>query len=145
MTGPIAPRNARSGLFRQLAFFSGIGAVTTCVDFLVFNLLVGIVQAVPANVCGYATGMIVGWLLNRHYTFGSASRRRLGLGIFVSVNVVGLALTSAAVQAAALVAPGDRFLLNLTKLGAGCAVMLFKFGVLRRWVTAARVALARAS
>jgi putative flippase GtrA len=123
----------------QLASFGAIGAVTTYVDLAVFNLVVGTLQAVPANVCGYGTGMIVGWLLNRRYTFGSVSHRRLGLPIFVGVSSVGLALTSVAVHVAALLAPGDRFLLNVTKLGAGSAIMLLKFGLLRRWVTAARV------
>lgn len=129
-------------VLRQLASFGAIGVVTTCVDLVVFNLLVGILQAMPANLCGYLTGMVVGWLLNKRYTFGSASHQ-LGLGIFVGVNTVGLALTTAAVQVAALVAPGDRLLLNLTKLGAGGAVMLFKFGVLRTSVTRATGVLAR--
>ncbi len=121
-------------VLRQLVSFGAIGAVSTCVDVIAFNLLVGSLRAMPANLCSYLTGMSIGWLLNKRYTFGSADRC-LSLRIFVGINTVALALTTVAVQAAALVAPNDRLLVNLTKLAAGGTVMLLKFGVLRTSMT----------
>ena len=118
----------------RLASFGIVGTVNTCVDLAVFNLFVGGLPAAPANVSGYTAGMWVGWLLNRRYTFPSVSDRRLGMGIFVAVNAVALALTSAAVYATGSAAPGDRFLLNLTRTGAGLGAMLLKFEMLRRWM-----------
>jgi putative flippase GtrA len=116
----------------ELTVFTAIGGLTTCVDFILFNLLIDVFPAMHASVCGYLAGMIVAWLLNSRYTFGSGSRR-LDFGVFFAVNVAGLGLTAAAVQAAALGAPGDVLLLNLTKLCAGGLVMLLRFVVLRAW------------
>jgi putative flippase GtrA len=117
----------------QLLSFAGIGALTTCVDLFLFNLLRDQSSAMPANVCGYVSGTILAWLLNNRYTFGSASQR-LDFSAFVAVNMAGLALTTAMVQVAAILAPNDVFLVNLTKLGAGAGIMFLKFVALRTWI-----------
>jgi putative flippase GtrA len=116
----------------QLTSFAAIGGLTTCVDFILFNLLMDVFPVMPANMCGYLMGTFVAWVLNTRYTFGLASRR-LDFGFFLAVNMAGLALTTAAVQVTVLGAPGDLFLLNLTKLCAGGGIMLLRFVVLRTW------------
>ena len=116
----------------QLASFAAIGGLTTCVDLIVFNLLLNLVPVMPANMCGYLTGTFVAWLLNARYTFGSGYRR-LDFGIFFAVNVAGLAVTTAAVEASALASPDDLLSLNLVKLCAGGGTMLLRFVVLRTW------------
>ena len=121
----------------QLTSFVAIGALSTCVDFVIFNFLMDVVPASIANQCGYLTGMIAAWLLNSRYTFGSASRR-LDLRVFLAANVAGLLLTTAAVQVAVLGAPDSLLILNVTKLCAGGGVMLFKFVAMRMWTEGLR-------
>lgn len=135
-TAPRYERPYRATLKRGLTTFGVIGVVNTGIDFLTFNALMATLDAVWANVSGYVVGVIVGWWLNRSYTFASVGNRRLGLGIFVSVNTLGLALTSATLFGAGLIGSDDRLWLNLTKVSAGIAIMILKFELLRRWVTA---------
>jgi len=81
--------------------FGSVGVLNTAVDYIVFNALVlGFGMSVgPANVVSYSFGIANSWFWNSRWTFGDRKLRhpRLALPTFVAVNLVGLALNTAAV------------------------------------------------
>lgn len=92
-------RNPRQALV-ELAKFGAVGVVNTAIGFLTIlaaMVLLGLAP-VPANMLGYAVGLVVSYNLNRAFTFagrGGGGRLRLPLfliafAVAYAVNVVVL-------------------------------------------------------
>ncbi|MGH8473898.1 MAG: GtrA family protein [Gammaproteobacteria bacterium] len=82
---------------RPLGRFLGVGAVNTLIGLgaiYACKRLLGFVD-VLANVSGYAVGLTIGFLLNRHWTFGHTGNVRVAalrflavFGVAYSVNLL---------------------------------------------------------
>ena len=62
-------------MIAQFLRFNAVGVITTVLAYLVYAVLVlaGVHQAV-AVVADYAVGIVLGFALNRHFTFGAGDR-----------------------------------------------------------------------
>ncbi len=91
---------------------------------------------VPSNTISYSVGVVASYLLNKRLTFqdGGRDRRSQEMGLFLIINVVGLALNNGVI---ALVAQGfgrGTLVLDAGKLAAGIATWGLKFITFKRWV-----------
>jgi putative flippase GtrA len=136
------PRRPRalfgSGIdFGRLARFGMVSAITTLIDFGIFNLLVipKLLPPVAATTISYTCGIVASFVLNKRFTFrGGRDNLAHEFGLFVGINVIGLALSNGAVALAEHAAGGGTLLLNLAKLGAGALTWTLKFLTFKHWV-----------
>jgi putative flippase GtrA len=125
--------------------FVGVGLLATATDFFVFNLAIlgttdpSATRILEANTLAFACATGVGYVMNARVTF-RASRDRGSLTRYVLVVLVGAALYNGALALAVhTIDPGNRYLLNLVKLGAVslsatwnfCGFSLFAFSPAR--------------
>ncbi|MGN6332688.1 MAG: glycosyltransferase [Motilibacteraceae bacterium] len=125
------------GLTGQLAWFAGIGVLSTLAYALLFVLLRPLAGAQAANLLALLVTAVANTAANRRVTFGvtgpgSAWRHHLqGLAVFA----LGLAVTSGALAALHGVVAAPGALLELTVLVLASALAtLVRFVLLRRWV-----------
>jgi putative flippase GtrA len=140
---PPAPRRAALAgalLDRRQLRFAIVGGVNTCVDLLVFNLLLvlplGARHPSLAAALAYAAATGNAFLLHRGWTFRFRGR---GPGValrFAAVNAVGLSIHAGVAYLAALVVDG--FALNLAKLAAVGLGFLWSYLAYSRWAFATR-------
>jgi len=127
----------------RLARFGAVSVITTLIDFGIFNLLVipNLLPPVPATTISYSCGIVASFVLNKRFTFrGGRDNLAHEFGLFVGINVFGLALNNGAVALAEHAAGGSTLLLNLAKLGAGALTWTLKFLTFKHWVFPAREA-----
>jgi putative flippase GtrA len=108
----------------RLVRFVGVGLLATATDFLVFNLTIlgttdpPAIRILEANTLAFACATAVGYVMNARVTF-RATRDRGSLARYVAVVLVGAAIYNGALALAVhTIDPGNRYLLNLVKLGA---------------------------
>ena len=82
--------------------FGLVGVLNTAVDFALFALLFYGAEwpLLGANAAAYSVAAVNSYLLNKYWTFGDTSRGRAAIlrgMLFVVLNLVGLALASAAI------------------------------------------------
>jgi putative flippase GtrA len=121
----------------KLARFGMVSVITTLIDFGIFNLLVirELLPPVAATTISYTCGILASFVLNKWFTFrGGRDNLAHEFGLFVGINVIGLALNNGAVALAEHVAGGGTLLLNLAKLGAGALTWVMKFLTFKHWV-----------
>jgi putative flippase GtrA len=80
---------------RQLVAYASVGAAATSVH---YAILIGLVelggfQPVPATLCGYLVGGVIGYLLNRRHTFASDRPHAEAGWRFALVTFVGFCIT----------------------------------------------------
>lgn len=128
----------RGGIdFARVARFGAVSVITTLVDFGIFNLLVipNLLSPVAATTISYSCGIVASFVLNKWFTFrGGRDSLAHEFGLFVGINVVGLALNNGAVALAEHAAGGGTLLLNAAKLGAGALTWILKFLTFKHWV-----------
>ena len=141
---------------RQMSRFLLVGGVSTATDFLVYLLLGGPLGLLTnlAKAISYLTGMAVGYLGNKHWTFGSP-RRSLAepafyVALYVTTLFVNVALNALVLTffgegltiVAFLVATGTTMVLNFV----GLRMVTFRVGIHeRRTAPANRPSLARSN
>lgn len=123
--------------FRRLVRFGVVSVIATVVDFGIFNLLVipKLLSPVVATTISYSAGTVASYFLNKWFTFrGGRDSVVHEFGLFVLINVVGLAMNNGAVALVAHAMGDNTLLLNLAKLAAGAATWALKFLTFKRWV-----------
>ena len=85
---------APKSVFPQFVYFASAGAVATAAHYAVLITLVEAfeVYAVTASVAGYLVGLVIGYLLNYHFTFNSRQKHWRAFSRFLAVALTGLAL-----------------------------------------------------
>jgi len=80
--------------FRQLVFFTGIGAVGTTGHYLTLISLVEFAGLNPglATTAGFVVGALINYILNYRFTFRSSKRHRDALAKFLIIALVGALL-----------------------------------------------------
>jgi putative flippase GtrA len=122
---------------RQLVRFVVVGACNTILTLSVYALLLAAgLHYLVAFAPAFAAGAVVGYTLNRLWTFGAAPARRWDLVRYASIQLAGLATN--AVLLIALVEEFGIGRIPAQVVAIGC-VSLVSFGVSRRWVFGARV------
>jgi putative flippase GtrA len=88
-------------ILRQFATFAFVGAFGTSAHYLVLALLVEVwTMPVPlATTAGFVCGAVVNYVLNRRFTFDSASSHAVALPKFLTVAVLGAAINWLVVSA----------------------------------------------
>lgn len=127
-----ATRPVSSAAHRKVATvlrFASVGAVTTCLDFALFSIAIGIGTApVAANIGSYSCGIVVSYLLNRSFTFRVAGSSAQAAR-FVAITLAGLALSTL------LVAMLAHFMLPLfAKIVSVPLVFLWNYLMAQHWV-----------
>lgn len=89
------PLLADNPTLRQLVAYALVGAAATSVH---YAILIGLVeiggfQPVPATLCGYLVGGVIGYLLNRRHTFASDRPHAEAGWRFALVTFVGFCIT----------------------------------------------------
>lgn len=102
--GPAPPPAAVAARGMVPARFALVGVANTLLDVAVFAALAQLAGLAPvtANLIYYSCGIAACFTVNRSWTFRDSRSRPLAqqLGLFVAVNLGGLALSSAVVWAA---------------------------------------------
>ncbi|WP_436788749.1 glycosyltransferase [Yinghuangia sp. YIM S10712] len=138
---PVSPRTREShlptGMRRQLPRFAVVGVLSTLAFILLYALLRTAMPALVANALSLLITAIGNTAANRRFTFGvrgrsDALRHQAQSGL---VFVIGLAVTSLALGALHMTAPGASRAVELTVLVAANALAtLVRFLMLRVWV-----------
>jgi len=119
----------------QFLRFALVGATATITTYAV--LIVGVeglqMNAVTASVAGYMAGIVVNYILNYRYTFGSDQRHHVVIPRFLAVMVVGMFI-NAAVMYAGINWLGFHYM--LAQLAAVAVVFMLSFAANRRWAFA---------
>jgi len=120
----------------QLAIFASIGAVSTAAYALLYNLVRGGLEPLPANAVALGITMIFNFAANRQVTFG---RARGGLGVhasgYAAVYFIGLAASTLALDAALrVITEPSRAGETMLAIAAGTVATLVRFVGLKRWV-----------
>jgi len=104
-------RFLKSPLAQQFLRFAAVGAVATATHYVVLIALKELahVPLLWATSVGYLAGAVVGYTLNRRYTFEANHKFTHGLAKYVGVGVIGLVLNGAIL--AALTQMGLHYLL----------------------------------
>ena len=118
--------------------FGAVSVGTTLMDFAVFNLLVSVTALSPvtANTISYSVGVVVSYLLNKRLTFREGGRDNRGheMGLFLVINIVGLALNNGAIALVAREFGRSTVVLDAAKLAAGAWTWVLKFVTFKHWV-----------
>ena len=100
-------------------------------------LIVGVeglrINAVTASIAGYMLGMVVNYLLNYRYTYGSDQHHHVVIPKFLAVMMVGMCI-NAAVMYAGIKWLGFHYM--LAQLAAVALVLLLSFTANRWWAFA---------
>ncbi len=129
-----SPRTRRLREFSGLwVRFAMVGALKTVVDFATFNLVLLVLPGLSmpvvlaANTAGFTVAVSVSFVLNERFTFRTAARSR-GFSRYVVISLVGLALYNGSLIAVLAVWDADdTFALNLAKVAALGASMVWNF------------------
>lgn len=118
--------------------FGAVSVGTTAMDFAIFNLLVAVTTLSPvtSNTISYSAGVVVSYLLNKRLTFKEGGRNNRGheMGLFLIINIVGLALNNGAIALVAREFGSSTIVLDAAKLAAGAGTWALKFVTFKRWV-----------
>ena len=119
-------------LKNQFLRFALAGTAATITTYAV--LIVGVeglhINAVTASVAGYMAGIVVNYLLNYRYTFGSDQHHHVVIPRFLTVMLGGMFI-NAAVMYAGINWLGFHYL--LAQLAAVAVVLMLSFTANRRW------------
>lgn len=120
-------------LVQSVKRFLMVGVTATAAHYLVLTVLVEVVALppVPATVAGFLTGAVIGYGLNRRFTFGSQRPHREGLPRFALMLAVGC-LLNALVVALLVHAAGWHYL--PAQVIATGLVLVVNYLSLRYWV-----------
>ena len=117
---------------QQFLKFALVGTAATMTTYTV--LIVGVeilhINAVTASIAGYMLGIIVNYLLNYRYTFGSEQHHQVVFPKFLLVMVIGM-LINAAVVFAGINWLGIHYM--LAQLAAVAMVFMLSFTANRLW------------
>lgn len=126
--------NKSHAVLRQFMRFVAVGAVSTSAHYAVLIALKEIfgVGPVIATTIGYAVGAVIGYTLNRRFTFDARPAFARGFAKYVAVVVIGAGVNAAAM--ALLTEAGMHYLLAqliATTLGlfwnfAGSRLIVFR-------------------
>ncbi len=122
-------RFLNSALARQFLRFAAVGAVATAAHYAVLVALKELahVPVLWATSLGYLVGAVVGYTLNRRFTFEANHRFTHGLAKYVGVGIVGLALNGAITMG--LIHVGLHYLLS--QMVATGIVLIWNFAAAR--------------
>ena len=116
----------------QFLRFALVGTAATATTYAV--LIVGVeglhINAVTASVAGYMLGIVVNYILNYRYTFGSDQHHHVVIPKFLTVMTVGMFI-NAVVMYAAINWLGLHYL--LAQLTAVAVVLMWSFTANRLW------------
>jgi putative flippase GtrA len=125
-------------LTREVLTFGAVSVGTTLMDFAIFNLLISTTALTPvaSNTISYSAGVVVSYLLNKRLTFREGGRDNRGheMGLFLIINIVGLAFNNGAIALVAREFGRSTLVLDAGKLAAGIATWVLKFVTFKRWV-----------
>ncbi|HEX3326423.1 MAG TPA: GtrA family protein [Actinomycetota bacterium] len=128
----------RGLLSREVLTFGAVSVGTTLMDFAVFNLLISATSLSPvmSNTISYSAGVVASYLLNKSLTFRNRGRDNRGheMGLFLIINVVGLAFNNGAIALVAREFGRSTLILDAGKLAAGVGTWALKFITFKRWV-----------
>ncbi len=127
---------------RQIKF-AIVGVVNTLVDFVVFNLLAGMLgfTVLSASLIAYSCGIATSFVFNRNWTFAdrlTGSGRALILR-FIGTNLLGLSINTVIVTLAVngltdLTELSDGLVLALAKVLATTGTLVVNYTLMHRWV-----------
>lgn len=119
----------------QFLRFAQVGVVATVTTYAV--LIVGVeglhTNAVAASAAGYVAGVVVNYILNYWYTFGSDQRHQVVIPKFLAVMAGGM-LINAAVMYSGINWLGMHYV--LAQLAAVAVVFMWSFTANRLWAFA---------
>jgi putative flippase GtrA len=122
-------------LKNQFVRFALAGTAATVTTYAV--LIIGVegyqINAVTASVAGYVLGIVVNYILNYWYTFGSDQHHHVVIPKFLAVMVVGMFI-NAAVMYAGINWLGFHYM--LAQLAAVAVVLMLSFTANRLWAFA---------
>jgi putative flippase GtrA len=125
-------------LGREVLTFGAVSLVTTVIDFAIFNLLVSATTLSPviSNTISYSAGVVMSYVLNKHLTFRDGGRDNRGqeMGLFLIINIVGLAFNNGVIALVAREFGRSTLMLDAGKLAAGIGTWALKFITFKRWV-----------
>lgn len=125
-------------LGREVLTFGAVSVGTTVIDFAIFNLLVSATTLSPviSNTISYSAGVVLSYMLNKHLTFrdGGRDNRTHEMGLFLVINIVGLAFNNGVIALVARELGRSTLVLDAGKLAAGIATWALKFVTFKRWV-----------
>jgi len=86
-----------SSVLRRFARFAVVGAIATATHVFVFTLAVeiGHIEAVTSNAMAFIVAVLVGYTLNRHWTFVAHEQSHARIWRYAVAALVVLALNSA--------------------------------------------------
>jgi putative flippase GtrA len=133
-----AVKRAQGLLTREIITFGAVSIGTTLMDFAIFNLLISATALSPvvSNTISYSAGVVVSYLLNKRLTFRDGGRDNRGheMGLFLVINIVGLAFNNGVIALVAREFGRSTLILDAGKLAAGIATWVLKFITFKRWV-----------
>lgn len=125
-------------LGREVLTFGAVSVGTTVIDFAIFNLLVSATTLSPvvSNTISYSAGVVLSYMLNKHLTFrdGGRDNRTHEMGLFLVINIVGLAFNNGVIALVAREVGRSTLVLDAGKLAAGIGTWALKFITFKRWV-----------
>jgi len=92
----------KNTFIKQFGKFGAVGIVSTFIDFLILNVLVGMgislgflifgYKMIGANIIAVSVAMINSYFLNKYWTFESKEKKNIGYEIlkFVFITVIGM-------------------------------------------------------
>ena len=129
-SSPTARRPDRGGEVGRVARFVVIGGTSVAIDLAVYTLLDGTLDPTPAKAVSYVAGMLVGFVGNKFWSFGSRRKTAsepLTYGLLYAVTLAVNVLVNGWV----LEGTGHRLFAFLT--ATGLTTVLNYLGL--RWVT----------
>lgn len=117
---------------RDFLRFATVGALATVVHYSVLLAMteLGCVGPVIATICGFFVGAVVGYVLNRRYTF--ANKPAFGKGLAKYLLVIGIGAVINAGIVAAFVESGVHYMIG--QVIATGIVLIWNFGAARFFV-----------
>ena len=84
-------------MIKQLIRFTLVGGIGTAAHYAVLILLVSglLIHPVIGSTAGFLVGMVVNYLLNRHFTFASQRSHREAFWRFGTVALAGMIINTA--------------------------------------------------
>ncbi len=122
---------------RQLVRFVIVGACNTMLTLSVYALLLATgLHYLEAFAPAFAAGAVIGYTLNRIWTFDAGPAQRWDLVRYGSIQLAGLAMNAALLIALVELFGIGRIAAQVVAIGC---VSLINFGVSRRWVFGERL------